>query len=69
MAVALAALVAAGWCDGHDAVLGAVMAPAMVAGLLVAGRYRGLFDQRYRGLMLMASGFAGLVLLGRALWG
>lgn len=69
VAVSLAALVATGWCDGHDAVLAAVMAPAMVGGLLVAGRYRGLFDQRYRGLMLLASGFAGLVLLGRALWG
>ena len=45
------------------------MAPAMIAGLVVAGRFRAAFDTRYRALMLAASGFAGLILLGRTIWG
>lgn len=69
VAISLVALMISGWCTWQDARLAALMAPAMVAGLLVAGRFRGQFDSRYRGLLLTASGFAGLVLLGRTLWG
>lgn len=69
VAVSLAALILTGWCRWRDAELAAIMAPAMVAGLLFAGRFRNHFDRRYRELMLAASGFAGLILLGRTIWG
>ncbi|HPE24180.1 MAG: sulfite exporter TauE/SafE family protein [Rhodobacteraceae bacterium] len=69
VALSLGALILTGWCRWHDAELAAVMAPAMIAGLLVAGRFRAAFDTRYRALMLAASGFAGLILLGRTIWG
>lgn len=68
VALSLSALIATGWCGWHDAELAAIMAPAMVAGLIFAGRFRHHFDSRYRGLMLMASGFAALILLGRTVW-
>ena len=69
VALSLIALIATGWCNWHDAQLALIMAPAMVAGLWVAGRLRSHFDSRYRSLMLLASGFAGLILLARTVWG
>ncbi|TCP44224.1 sulfite exporter TauE/SafE family protein [Rhodovulum marinum] len=66
--VSLVGLWAAGWVGAHDLALAAVMAPGMVAGVLVAGRLRGRFDARYRAALLAVSGLAAAVLILRGLW-
>lgn len=65
--LSLAGLWAAGWAGPHDLALAAIMAPGMVAGILVAGRLRGRFDARYRAALLGVSGLAALVLMLRGL--
>ncbi|TCO73940.1 sulfite exporter TauE/SafE family protein [Rhodovulum euryhalinum] len=66
-AMSLGGLWAAGWAGAEDLVLAAIMAPGMVAGVLVSGRLRGRFDARYRAALLAVSGLAALVLILRGL--
>ena len=68
VAMSLAMLIVTGWCGLRDFQYAALMAPAMVAGLLAAGRIRGAFDRRFRPILLAVSGVAGVILLGRVLW-
>ncbi|MCV2870210.1 sulfite exporter TauE/SafE family protein [Defluviimonas sp. WL0002] len=66
-AASLAGLWGAGRLGWGDAGLAALMAPAMVAGLWTARRFDGIFDRRYRGLMLAASALAAVLLTLRAI--
>lgn len=68
-AMSLGALYLTGWASSRDFRLALLMAPAMIAGLLAGRLLQSRFDRRYRGLMLIASGLAAVLLLGRGILG
>ena len=65
--VALGGLFAAGRTGLHDAALAALMAPPMLAGMVLGRRVRGRFDRRYRMALLGIAGLAALLLVWRGL--
>ncbi|MEM6666286.1 MAG: sulfite exporter TauE/SafE family protein, partial [Pseudomonadota bacterium] len=65
--VSFGGLVIAGWAGVDDLVRAAIMAPAMVAGILVARRMGGRFDKRFRPMLLTMAGLAAMILIGRGL--
>lgn len=67
--VSLGMLAAAGLAGLRDLWLAAIMAPPMVAGMLLGKRVQGRFDRRYRPAILAASGFAAVVILVREVAG
>ncbi len=68
-AVSLAGLYVSGWAGPGEFLLALLMAPAMIAGTVVARRLRGRFDRRYRPAMLAVSAAAALILVIRGLTG
>jgi uncharacterized membrane protein YfcA len=68
-AMSLVALFLTGWASFRDMWLAILMAPAMITGLLAGRLLQSGFDQRYRILMLTASGLAAIMLLVRGLLG
>jgi uncharacterized membrane protein YfcA len=57
----------AGWAGPAELGLALLMAPAMLAGVAVAGRLKGRLDRRYRPALLSVAGLAALVLIARGL--
>lgn len=65
--LSMAGLALTGWMGWHDLLLGFMMLPPMVLGFLIATRFNGRFDRRYRPALLAIAGFAALGLIWRGL--
>ncbi len=66
-AISLAGLFITGWSKPSDISVAILMAPAMIAGTIIAGLVKDRFDKRYRGLLLALAGAAAIVLIARGL--
>lgn len=65
--LSLSGLALSGWAQLRDLMLAALMAPAMLLGLVVASRLGGRFDRRFRVALLAISGLAACTLILRGL--
>ena len=65
--VSIVGLHLAGWGQLRDLWLALLMLPGVIVGTIIARRYLGKFDQRFKPILLCVSGFAACLLIVRGL--